>query len=146
MTILATFTWGRAARAVMAALEAARGGAPVLVLGAPPLGRVLAQRGVNVLVGGGAPRALRRLGVRSLCVRSGYLPFADAVLGAIVVAAAPAEVPAEWQRALRPGGALVLVAAGDAAEHSRRLLCGGLVDLEQRRVGRTVVTSGRRWR
>lgn len=47
-----------------------------------------------------------------------------------------------WSRIVRDGGALVFVDRGRAAEASRRALCAGLCELEQRRVGRAVVTSG----
>ena len=47
-----------------------------------------------------------------------------------------------WSRAVRDGGVIVLVDRGRAPEASRRALCGGLTELEQRRAGRVVVTSG----
>src|SRR5207245_881240 len=52
----------------------------------------------------------------------------------------------EWARVTRDGGAIVLVDRGSvrgrAPEASRRALCAGLTELEQRRVGRLVITSG----
>lgn len=48
----------------------------------------------------------------------------------------------EWSRTVRDGGAVVLVDRGHAAEASRRALCAGLTELEQRHVGRLVITSG----
>ncbi len=48
----------------------------------------------------------------------------------------------EWKRVVRDGGAIVLVDRGRAPEASRRALCAGLTELEQRRAGRVVVTSG----
>jgi hypothetical protein len=48
----------------------------------------------------------------------------------------------EWSRVIRDGGALVLVDRGRAAEASRRALCAGLTELEQRHAGRLVITSG----
>ena len=48
----------------------------------------------------------------------------------------------EWTRVVRDGGAIVLVDRGHAAEASRRALCAGLSEIEQRHVGRVVVTSG----
>jgi hypothetical protein len=47
-----------------------------------------------------------------------------------------------WSRVVRDGGALVLVDRGHAAEASRRALCAGLTELEQRHAGRLVITSG----
>jgi hypothetical protein len=48
----------------------------------------------------------------------------------------------EWTRVTRDGGAVVLVDRGHAAEASRRALCAGLSELEQRHAGKTVITSG----
>jgi hypothetical protein len=47
-----------------------------------------------------------------------------------------------WSRVIRDGGALVLVDRGRATEASRRALCAGLTELEQRHAGRAVITSG----
>jgi len=48
----------------------------------------------------------------------------------------------EWTRVVRDGGAIIFVDRGHASEASRRALCSGLTELEQRRSGRLVVTSG----
>lgn len=48
----------------------------------------------------------------------------------------------DWTRVVRDGGALVLVDRGNAVEASRRALCAGLSEIEQRHAGRVVVTSG----
>ena len=48
----------------------------------------------------------------------------------------------EWRRVTRDGGAIVFVDRGHAPEASRRALCAGLSEIEQRHVGRTVITSG----
>ncbi len=47
-----------------------------------------------------------------------------------------------WVRLVRDGGAIVFVDRGHAQEASRRALCAGLSELEQRRAGRAVITSG----
>jgi hypothetical protein len=47
-----------------------------------------------------------------------------------------------WSRVVRDGGAIVIVDRGHPFEASRRALCGGLTEIEQRRVGRSVITSG----
>ena len=47
-----------------------------------------------------------------------------------------------WSRVVRDGGAIVFVDRGHAHEASRRALCGGLTEIEQRRAGRAVITSG----
>jgi hypothetical protein len=123
MELVARLRWSRTAAAVLAALD---GAAPVLVVGAPGLARVLARRGV-----------------RAFAVHAAAdVPARDGALGGLVLVRAP-DAPDEWRRALRPGGAVVVVAAGPEAELARRALCAGLVDPEQRRAGRLVVTSGR---
>ncbi|HEY5951873.1 MAG TPA: hypothetical protein VIV40_40535, partial [Kofleriaceae bacterium] len=48
----------------------------------------------------------------------------------------------EWSRVVRDGGAIVIVDRGHAPEASRRALCSGLTEIEQRHAGRVVVTSG----
>ena len=48
----------------------------------------------------------------------------------------------EWTRVVRDGGTIVFVDRGRAPEASRRALCSGLSEIEQRHVGRVVVTSG----
>ena len=48
----------------------------------------------------------------------------------------------EWTRVVRDGGTLVFVDRGHAPEASRRALCVGLSEIEQRHAGRVVVTSG----
>jgi len=48
----------------------------------------------------------------------------------------------EWTRVVRDGGAIVFVDRGHSPEASRRALCAGLSEIEQRHVGRVVVTSG----
>jgi hypothetical protein len=47
-----------------------------------------------------------------------------------------------WSRIVRDGGAIVIVDRGHPFEASRRALCGGLTEIEQRRAGRSVITSG----
>jgi hypothetical protein len=53
-----------------------------------------------------------------------------------------ARVLGTWIRAVRDGGAIVFVDRGRAPEASRRALCAGLTEIEQRHAGRAVVTSG----
>jgi hypothetical protein len=47
-----------------------------------------------------------------------------------------------WSRVVRDGGAIVFVDRGHPHEASRRALCGGLSEIEQRHAVRTVITSG----
>ena len=48
----------------------------------------------------------------------------------------------DWSRVVRDGGVIAFVDRGRAPEASRRALCAGLTELEQRHVGRVVITSG----
>jgi hypothetical protein len=67
----------------------------------------------------------------------------DAVVGVdIVDDAAWQDTLRAWTRVVRDGGAVVLVDRGSPSEASRRALCSGLTEIEQRHVGRVVVTSG----
>lgn len=66
-----------------------------------------------------------------------------AVIGVDVVDDAAWETTLRaWSRCVRDGGAIVTVDKGHAEEASRRALCAGLSEIEQRHAGRTVVTSG----
>ena len=47
-----------------------------------------------------------------------------------------------WTGRISDGGAVVLVDRAPATELSRRALCAGLTELQQRRVGRNWITSG----
>jgi hypothetical protein len=47
-----------------------------------------------------------------------------------------------WSRVVRDGGTIVFVDRGHPHEASRRALCGGLTEIEQRHAGRAVITSG----
>ncbi len=62
---------------------------------------------------------------------------------AAVVLGGQGEVEAV-RESLAPGGMLLWIDKGDAREASRRLLCAGFTDVSQARVGRHLVSSGRR--
>lgn len=47
-----------------------------------------------------------------------------------------------WSNVVRDGGAIIFVDRGHALEASKRALCAGLSELEQRHAGRTIITSG----
>jgi hypothetical protein len=78
------------------------------------------------------------------------LPVADGELAAVVGvgALAPDNAVAlhpwitEWVRAVRDGGAVVLVDRAPRTLATRHALCAGLTEIEQRASGRAVVTSG----
>jgi hypothetical protein len=136
---------------VDAALRSAGRGAadqPIAVIGDVRLGRALAERGRPVLVVDGDRKRLRRL-KRGTPVFGDLraLPVATASLGAVIGLGAGGRddweaVLAEWSRVATAGGALVLVDRAPAAEMTRRALCAGLAEIEQRTAGRVVVTSG----
>ncbi len=71
-------------------------------------------------------------------------PASLAALVGLDLAVAPGweEALRDWSRVVRDGGAIVFVDRGHAHEASRRALCGGLTEIEQRRAGRAVITSG----
>jgi hypothetical protein len=136
---------GATADAVESALAGVEG--EVAVLASPRLARALDERGRAVIAVTPELRSLRRARVRGVYAGAGALPFADASLGAVVGLGAGTsddwpELVREWSRAVVEGGAVVLVDRGSRPELSRRALCGGLMDLEQRAAGRTGVTSG----
>ena len=127
MSIVGRWTWGKKARLVSEALRAAGvNDAPVAVVERPALARLL----------GGA----RRVDAIGAGQRGALASDYGAVVGE---PQGEAELEA-WVRALRPGGAIVLIGRGPREEASRWVLCAGLVDIEQRVAGRWFVTSGRR--
>lgn len=146
--MLDRFFVGPAIDAVAETLRAAPAG-PVAVIDQPRVARGLAERGVAVVVVDAQARALRKLhGATLIQARGDALPVVDGAFGALVgwgAGARPdwADLLAEWSRALVDGGMLVMVDRAAPAELSRRALCGGLAELQQRPAGRRlVVTSG----
>ena len=147
--MLSTLFIAQLVRAVAEALAAA--GAPagaVGVIDQARLARALGERGHPVLLVGTRPRSLRRARGRRVYGARAALPVRDAALAALVGLGAGDETAwedelGEWSRAVADGGALVVVDRCPPGEASRRALCAGLVDIEQRAAGRLVVTSGR---
>jgi hypothetical protein len=123
---LSGFTWRGRAGVVAAALDAAGAEGEVVVVGSPRMARAL----------GGLGRKATHVDALAAA--------ADAL--AALVAVTREEPDPEWTREVRAGGAVVLVAALASTELSRRALCAGLVDLEERRAGRLLVMSGRVWK
>ncbi len=140
--MLTSWFVGAAAEAVGSALDAAAVDGVVAVLGNPRLARALADQGRVVVAVGADAHSLRRAKVHAVCSADEALPFGNESLGA-VVAAGPLAGIDEWSRAVVEGGPVVLVDKAAATEMSRRALCGGLLEIEQRDAGRTVVTSGK---
>lgn len=94
-------------------------------------------------------RAVRKAG-GVLIGTTTSLPVADGALAAVVGVGALApessvalhQMISEWVRAVRDGGAVVLVDRAARTAATRHALCAGLTEIEQRAAGRAVVTSG----
>src|SRR5262249_13642921 len=132
MSLVARFTWKKKARLVREALrsagvDAAAAGVgdavavAIAVVDRPALARLLAD---GHAAPGATVAAVARADVR-----------AGAALGAIVgEPKSDAELDA-WAAAVRPGGVVAVVGRGPREDASRRVLCAGLVDIEQRVAG-----------
>lgn len=115
---------------------------PIAIVGDARIAAALAQSR-DVIPIGLPPRAAKKL-PRHLpdtsSLEAGSLP---ALVGAgIATDDAWIETLRAWVRVVRDGGAIVFVDRGHPQEASRRALCAGLAELEQRRAGRAVITSG----
>jgi hypothetical protein len=137
---------GAAIDAVAETLRAAPSG-PVAVVGQPRLARALAARGIAVIGVDVEAKRSKKSDTAPVRARTDALPVADRTLAALVGWGAGAredwaDLLAEWSRAVADGGVLVMVDRGAPTELSRRALCGGLAELQQRPAGRLVVTSG----
>ena len=147
--MLSTLFISQTANAVHEALDAADiGDGLVTVLDQPRLGRALAERGHRILQIADRARSLKRIAGDRLCGVADALPLGDGLLSAVVATGLGqrsdwSEVLAEWSRVTRAGGSIILIDRSPATELTRRTLCSGLTEIEQRRLGRTIVTSGR---
>lgn len=150
--MLTSLFTGQIVDTIAQALESAGVGADSLaVLGQPRVAQMLCERGYHaidrVLVISDKPRSLRRAKVAGVYARLEHLPVARGSLAGLVAFDLGqrddwARTLAEWSRAVRPGGAIVLVDRASPSELTRRVLCSGLTEIEQRQTGRTFVTSG----
>ena len=122
------------------------------VLDQPRLGRALAERGHRVVQVAARVKPLRRVAGDRVCGEWQALPFGDAGLAAVVALGIGqrddwAEILASWSHVVRESGAIVMIDRTSGrvppSELTRRALCSGLAEIEQRQVGRTTVTSGR---
>lgn len=116
---------------------------PVAVVGSARLAKAVGARRPVVAVEL-PPRAARKhdgpqASLDELAARRGT---AEAVVAIVGVLASDARLAA-WARVVPRDGLVIAVDRGGAVEASRRALCAGLRDLEQRASGRLVVTSGR---
>lgn len=115
---------------------------PIAVVGNAKLATAFAASRQVIAVGLSA-RAAKKLAD----ARADFTGIADGSLAAVIGVDVTSDddwpaTLAGWARAVRDGGALVFVDRGHAAEAARRALCAGLSELEQRRAGRHVITSG----
>jgi SAM-dependent methyltransferase len=132
-----------AVTAVVEALASARAEGKLAVVGNAKLARALVEANRDVVPISISQRAAKRLTNALADLSSIEDRSLDAVIGADVSTDDGWEVAlAEWTRVVRDGGVLVFVDRGHAPEASRRALCAGLTEIEQRHAGRTIVTSG----
>jgi hypothetical protein len=131
-----------AVTAITDALASAKAEGPIAVVGHAKLARALAASREVISVGL-SPRAAKKL-AHTLPDTSTIEPASLAAVIGVDVASDEAwtETLRSWSRVVRDGGALVLVDRGRAPEASRRALCAGLTEIEQRRAGRAIITSG----
>ena len=131
-----------AVTAITEALASAGATGKLAVVGNLKLARALGA-GREVLSIGLSRRAARKV--------PGALPDTSSLEPGSLVAVVGVDVARDddwdgtlraWSRVVRDGGAIVLVDRGRAAEVTRRALCAGLSELEQRHAGRAVITSG----
>lgn len=126
-----------------AAVPAERGSAgAIAVIGNARLAAALAAAR-DVTPVGMSPRAAKKL--------PRHLPDTSSIEAGSLAAVVGVDVATDdawedtlraWVRVVRDGGAIVFFDRGAAQEASRRALCAGLSELEQRRAGRAVITSG----
>ena len=115
---------------------------PIAVVGDARIAAALAQAR-DVIPIGLPPRAAKKLPRHLPDTSSLDAGSLHALVGAgIADDDAWIETLRAWVRVVRDGGAIVFVDRGHAQEASRRALCAGLAELEQRRAGRAVITSG----
>ena len=135
-----------AATAIIEVLGAAKAHGPVAVIGNARLAKALGAARVVIPVGISA-RAAKKLPSAIADLSGVAAASLAAVIGAelAVDVAAGDDWPAtlrDWSRVVHDGGAIVFVDRGHPHEASRRALCGGLTEIEQRRAGRLIITSG----
>ncbi|MBL9017114.1 MAG: hypothetical protein JNL83_23205 [Myxococcales bacterium] len=114
----------------------------LVVVGHAKLAAALAGKR-DVIAAGLSPRAAKKVPTTRPDTTSLEAGSVAAVIGVDLTDADDWEATLrEWSRVVKDGGAIVLVDKGRASEASRRALCAGLSEIEQRHAGRAVVTSG----
>lgn len=119
----------------------------VVVCDQARFGNALAAGGVPVVQVAAKRRSLRRRSGARIYGSAASIPLADNSVSAVVGFGVgqlddwTAQL-SEWSRTIRPGGQVVMIDRSAAGELTRRALCGGLIDIEQRTASRYVITSG----
>ncbi|HEY6040144.1 MAG TPA: hypothetical protein VIV58_37935 [Kofleriaceae bacterium] len=132
-----------AVTAIVEALASAHADGKLAVVGNAKLATALAEDKREVVPIGMSQRAAKKLTNALADLSSIEDRSLDAVVGVDVAVDDGWEITLrEWTRVVRDGGAIVFVDRGHAPEASRRALCSGLTEIEQRHAGRVVVTSG----
>lgn len=132
-----------AVTAIAEALASAASDGKLAVIANAKLATALAEAKRDVLPIGMSSRAAKKLTNALADLSSIEDRSLAAVIGVDVAVDDGWEITLrEWTRVVRDGGAIVFVDRGHAPEASRRALCAGLSEIEQRHAGRTVITSG----
>lgn len=132
-----------AVTAVLEALASARADGTLAVIGNAKLAAALAEAQRTVLPIGLSERAAKKLTNALADLSAIEARSLAAVVGVDIALDDGWEITlADWRRVVRDGGAIVFIDRGNAAQASRRAICAGLTEIEQRSLGRTVVTSG----
>ena len=132
-----------AVSAIAEALDAKHG--KLAVIGNAKLASALAdaRKDSEIVAIGMTPRAAKRLTNALADLSSIEDRSLTAVIGVDITVDDGWEITLrEWTRVVGDGGVVVFVDRGHAAEASRRALCAGLTEIQQRHAGRTIVTSG----
>ena len=132
----------------LTAVTTAAGARPIAVIHQPRLGRALAERGYDIVQILERDKGRARAGERRVLAQPEALPLEDGELSAVVGLDLGLRddweaLLGEWTRVVGDGGVLVMLDRAPLIELTRRALCGGLTEIEQRRAGRKVITSGR---
>ena len=116
-----------------------RADGPIAVVGNARIAAALGGKR-EVIAVGITERAAKKLG-KTLPDLATVEPGTLAAVVGVELATAETgpETLREYARVVRDGGTVI---RGHAPEASRRALCAGLAEIEQRHAGRTVVTSG----
>ena len=132
-----------AVTAIVEALASTKAEGKLAVVGHAKLAEAMRDTKYEVVPVGISQRAAKRLTNALADLSSIGDRSLAAVIGVQVATDDGWEITLEeWTRVVRDGGMLVFVDRSRAPEASRRALCAGLSEIEQRHAGRAIVTSG----